>query len=78
MSDEGYRPPISDWMKMKVAEALAIVPDGKSGALLAIVDENGARLHVAHKFNDHWKVGGAVGKPWNSKWEGYVGIEASW
>jgi hypothetical protein len=42
------------------------------------VDENGARLHVAHKFNDHWKVGGAVGKPWNSKWEGYVGIEASW
>jgi hypothetical protein len=72
------RPSISDAMKQKITDAFAIVPEGKTGALVAIVDEHGARLHVAHKINDHWKVGAAVGRPWSGGVEGYVGIEGSW
>lgn len=78
MTDVAIRPPLSEAMRQKVRDAFAIVPQGKTGALVAIVDERGARLHIAHKLNEHWKVGVAVGKPWDGKFEGYVGIEATW
>lgn len=77
MSDP-FRPSISDAMKQKITDTFAIVPPGKTGALIAIVDEHGGRLHFAHKMGDHWKVGAAVGWTMGDKPRGYVGIEGSW
>lgn len=76
--DDTFRPPISEAMKAKIREAFALVPADRKGAVVVLADEHGTRLHVAHRFNDHWKVGGVVAVPWGEKPEGYVGIEGSW
>jgi hypothetical protein len=72
------RTPISDAIKASVADAFRAVPDGKNGALLVIADEHGARLHVAFKMGENWKVGAQVGKPWDDKPYGYVAVTGYW
>jgi hypothetical protein len=72
------RTPISDAIKASVADAFRAVPDGKSGALLVIADENGARLHAAFRVGSHWKIGAVVGKPWDDKPYGYVAVTGYW
>lgn len=72
------RPPIAEPIRNAIRDAFAEVPDGKSSAVLAIVDPNGARLHVAWKVNDTWKVGAVVGVPKGGKPFGYVTVEAVW
>lgn len=74
MSDLYPRTPISDAIKAKVVDAFRDVPAGKNGALLAIADEHGARLHLAFKIRESWAVGAAVGKPWDGKPEGFVAV----
>lgn len=80
MSDLRPRTPISDAIKASVADAFRAVPAGKSGALLAMADEAGARLHVAFRLpgTDDWKVGAVVGKPWTDKPYGYVSVVGYW
>lgn len=78
VSDPFDRPEISEPIRQAIREAFAIVPEGKSSAVLAIVDTHGARLHVAWKVNDTWKVGGVVGVPLGGKPYGSVAVEASW
>jgi hypothetical protein len=74
----GPRPTIAEPIKQAIRDAFAVVPEGKSSALLAIVDTHGARLHVAWKVNQTWKVGGQVGIPFGGKAYGSVSIEAAW
>jgi len=74
----GPRPTVSEPIKQAIRDAFAVVPEGKSSALLAIVDTHGARLHVAWKINHTWKVGAQVGVPFNGKPDGYVAVEAAW
>lgn len=78
MTDTITRPPIDAPIRQAIKDAFAIVPEGKTSAVLAIVDTNGARLHAAWKVNDTWKVGAVVGVPFGGKPEGYVCVEASW
>ena len=72
------RPPVSEPIKQAIRDAFAIVPEGKHSALIGIVDESGARMMLAHKINDTWKVGGVVDVPFGGKVTGYVAVEASW
>lgn len=76
--DPFNRPPISEPIKAAIRDAFTVVPPGKTSAVLAIVDAHGARLHVAWKVNDTWKVGAVVGVPFGGKPEGYVAVEGSW
>jgi hypothetical protein len=78
MSDLLPRTPISDAIKAAVDDAFRAVPAGKGGALLAIADDHGARLHVAFKVGENWKVGAAVGRPWQGGVEGSVGVVGYW
>jgi hypothetical protein len=78
MSDPFNRPPISGPIKQAINDAFAAVPEGKTSALLGIVDANGARMHVAWKVNETWKVGAVVDVPFGGKPSGYVAVEASW
>ena len=72
------RPAVSEPIRAAIRDAFAVVPEGKTSAILAIVDNNGARMHVAVKVNDNWKVGGALYVDKKGKPEGYVAVEASW
>ena len=74
----GSRPPIAEPIKQAIADAFKAVPEGKRGALLAIVDEHGARLHLASRVGKRWKVGAAVGKPFNGTVYGAAWVEATW
>lgn len=72
------RQPIAPGIKNLIAESLKGIPEGKRGALVAIADESGARLHVAAKFGDNWKVAFEAGKPYHGKVEGFVAVQGSW
>lgn len=72
------RIPIADPIRRSIDEAFKSVPAGKRGALLIIGDGEGARMHVAARLGDHWKVAAGLGKPWDARPEGYVAVEASW
>ena len=74
----GPRPTIAEPIKQAIRDAFAVVPEGKSNALLAIVDLHGARLHVAWKIDHVWRVGVQVGVPFSGRPDGHVSVEASW
>lgn len=67
-------------MKAQIADAFSVVPKGKRGALLVIVDDRGvARGHLAAKLGDHWKVAGGGGFSFTEKRPfGFVGVEGAW
>ncbi len=74
------RPPITEPIKQAIRDAFAVVPPGKSSAVLAIYDvaSGEGRIHVAWKANDVWKVGAVVGYSKEKKFTGTVAVEASW
>ncbi len=77
-TDPFGRPPITEPIRQAIRDAFAVVPPGKTSAVLSIFDEHGARVHVAWKVNDTWKVGAAIGIPYDGRPYGSVAIEASW
>ena len=70
--------PLADAVKRSIADALHAVPAGKRGALLVLADADGARVMVAGKFGDHWKVAVETSKPWHGPVSGLIAIEGSW
>ncbi len=78
MSDLLTPTPLADAVKRSIADALHGIPAGKRGALLVLVDGAGARVMVAAKFGDHWKVAAETAKPWHGPISGMVAIEGSW
>lgn len=72
------RPPITDPVRAAIRDAFAMVPEGKSSAVLAIVDAHGPRLHAAWKVNDTWRVGAVINVAFSGKASGYICVEASW
>lgn len=78
--DLSTRPPVTEPIKQAITDAFAIVPEGKSGALIAIYDvgQQAGRLHFASKRGEHWKVGAWVGMTKDKKVEGSVAIQATW
>jgi hypothetical protein len=79
-ADPFNRPPITDPIRQKIRDAFAIVPEGKTGAVLAIadLDTGEARLHAAWKVGDKWTVGAQLGWAKGKKPSGYVGVEFVW
>lgn len=43
-----------------VAESVKAIPEGKTGALVAIFDSSGARLGGAVLLGEHWRMAGEV------------------
>ena len=52
-------------IKQAVDRALADIPPGRSGALVAVATLDGVNLAVAHKADD-WEIVAWVGKSWQS------------
>ena len=78
IGDPFKRPLIADETKRQITEALSALPEGKKGALLILVDENGARAHVAARYGEHWKVAAGAGRRWNGPITAGVAVEGSW
>ena len=80
--DPFNRPPITPDIKKAVAEAFSVVPPGKSSAFVGIVDQNGARVHLAWPVTKgagvSWQVGAVVNVPLKGKPDGWVGVVGSW
>jgi len=70
--------PLADAVKRSIADALNQVPAGKRGALVVLVDAQGARAMVAAKLGDHWKVAVDTARPWHGPITGSVAIAGSW
>lgn len=73
-----FRQPAGPTLKDAITAHLATIPEGKRAAMLLIVDESGARVHLAAKIDDHWKVAFEAGKPWNEPVKGFVALQGSW
>lgn len=62
-----------------LARDLAQIPDGHTRALVAVVDERGARVGVAARIGDHWEVSGEVEKRWRQRGgEARLVLRGSW
>lgn len=73
------RTPLADGMKRQIESAFSIVPEGKRGALIVIADEQSARLHVAAKLGEHWKVAAGLGVPYTGQApSGWIGVLGAW
>lgn len=80
MTDHFGRTPIADAVKQQIDLAFRTVPEGKRGALLVLVDQDGARAHVAAKLDEagRWKVAAGGGVAWTGDVHGSVAIVGSW
>jgi hypothetical protein len=74
------RPPVTEPIKQAIRDAFAIVPEGKTTAIVAIYDIEGreGRIHIASKIGEHWRVGGWIGLAKEKRATGVVAIEAAW
>jgi hypothetical protein len=72
------RQPITETMKRLVTEAFSAVPEGKRGALIVLADESGARVHVAAKIGDHWKVAASAGVKFEGEARFGAGVIGAW
>jgi hypothetical protein len=74
------RTPIASMLKQQIAQALALIPDGKRGALIVIGNEDGGSAHLAAKLGDKgdWKVAGGVGARWHGAISGSVVVLGAW
>lgn len=72
------RTPIADAVRESISDAFKAIPDGKRGALLVIADAHGARVMVAGKLGDNWKVAAEAARPWHGPIVGTISIEGSW
>jgi len=67
-------------IKKSVESILAAnVPEGKRGALLAMVDPNGAKVGVVAKLDKrgNWKLGAEASKAWSGPITGMVMLHGS-
>jgi hypothetical protein len=51
-------------LRKDIETALAQIPEGRSGALLAAATNRGLEGYVATRLNDKWSVSASVAKPW--------------
>ena len=78
MPDELGRPILSEGMKAQMDAALAVIPDGKRGALLIIADENGVRAMLAAKLGSSWRVAAGAGISVSGHRRGGIYLSGSW
>lgn len=62
-----------------VSKALSTVPAGKTGAVVAFVDQSKeVRLAVAAKIGDHWSIAAEAKKPYQKPIEGHAAVVFVW
>jgi hypothetical protein len=76
-----FRPPpvgLQPSLRAVVADAVAHIAPGKTGALVALVNEQGANAAVVARFGSVWDVQAWVGKSWKGSAQYGAVVRASW
>lgn len=60
-----------------VSEAVATIPPGSKGALVAIATEKGVNLALASKVGDHVEVTTWIGKSWGAPIAGGAAVKVT-
>jgi len=55
-----------DAINKAIGNALALIPEGQTGAVVAYANLSGAKVVLAKQFGDQWSVVMAVAKDWQS------------
>ena len=70
---------IRDTIKRKVDEALADIPPGKRGALVAVATEAGVNIAIAHRDPaSGWQVAAWVGRNWSGAVSAGAEVKKTW
>ena len=59
-------------------KSLAQLPEGKRGALAAVVTTDGARVAFVERINSVWSVAMYAAKPWDGPLEAGAVVLGSW
>lgn len=65
-------------LRAAIAEAVASIPPGKSGAIVAVVNEKGANAAIVGKVGGIWDVQAWVGKTWTQDTQYGASVSAAW
>ena len=65
-------------IQANVASALAALPAGKKGAVLAVGNLDGARLAVVARLGEDWSVVLVAEKPWKGGLAAEAAVQFSW
>lgn len=73
-------PPASllDAITRQVHEAVATLPPGANGGLVAVATTAGVNLAVVSKVGDHVDIQAWIGKDWQQPLEGGASVKVSW
>lgn len=73
------RGPLSAAVKTEIERQVAeLVPPGRTGATLVVLDPTGAKAVVATKLGEHWTLAGEVDSTWGGDISGRVLLTGSW
>lgn len=61
-----------------IDKALAGLPDGHTGAVVAYANTKGASLAVVAKLGEHWSVVGVLDKPVNGQLSAEAAVRFAW
>jgi hypothetical protein len=71
--------PLSAAVRAEIEHRLGeLVPPGRTGATLVVLDPNGAKAVVATKLGDHWTLAGEASSTWGGDVSGRVLLTGSW
>lgn len=71
--------PVTSEFRASLEQALSeILPPDKSGACLAVLDENGLRAAFATRFGDHWELGASADREWGGNISGRIIVRGTW
>ena len=65
-------------LREQIDDALATVPAGKRGALLASATTEGVRLIIAHRTRSQWEIGAWVATGWKGPATAGVAVRKTW
>lgn len=71
--------PLHEQVRDALARDLAMIPEGHSGALVAIIDESRVRAGYARRIGGEWQISAEVEKHWKRRGaEARVVVRGSW
>jgi hypothetical protein len=78
---DGVRPPgpIAPSISKAIHDAIQALPEGKRGAIVAFVDQDGTvRAAITARLDDHWQLVGVFDKPIGQKPKASAAVQFSW
>lgn len=71
--------PLSAAVRAEIERQIAdLVPPGRTGATLVVLDPAGAKAVVATKLGEHWTLAGEADVTWGGDVSGRVILTGSW